>query len=223
MDLSNFNKTPIITLTRLPTPVPAGEAELRGRKSTDGILVEECVGEKPAEVVAEFVRPYSNIEVDSESSESVSSVRSRMFWRRYSRSKDSRALTTDTNEPAPKTVTTDGRGRGRPPSIGKYVGLKKAQKELDARRREQARRRMEEETEGQRKKEKPPVAPKPMDVGEDRVISKEDLLHCGQVVRQIVRKSVNLKGTSQKALNYVTDTIKQYVVQPESARADGTP
>ncbi|XP_037300865.1 translation initiation factor IF-2 [Manduca sexta] len=115
-------------------------------------------------------------DVDSESSGSVSSVRSRRLWRRHSRSIDSVSLhfTSDTDEPAPKTLATDGRGRGAS-SLGRA------------------------------------------DADEDRPVLKEDLRECGQIVRAIVRKSGNLKGTSQKALNRVINLIIRYVEQPESA------
>ncbi|XP_037302465.1 caskin-1-like, partial [Manduca sexta] len=59
--------------------------------------------------------------------------------------------------------------------------------------------------------------PRISDTEEDRPVLKEDLRKCTQVVRNVVRKSGNLKGTSQKALNWVTDKIVKYVEQPESA------
>ncbi|XP_037301084.1 serine/arginine repetitive matrix protein 1-like [Manduca sexta] len=162
--------------------VPAGEAEVGGCKPNDVDEVQESAAERPMEVAAEFTRPFDSFGIDSESSESMSSVRSKKFWRRHSRSKESEiCLTSETDEPAPKAVTTDGRGRGRPPSTGHYAGLKKAQKELDARRREQSRQRMEKELEDQLRQEKRPVTSKRMDIEEPRVISKEDLLHCGHM------------------------------------------
>ncbi|XP_037303159.1 serine/arginine repetitive matrix protein 1-like, partial [Manduca sexta] len=189
MDNSIF-KTPKILLTRLPTPVPAGEAEVGGCKPNDGDVVQEISGEKPMEGVA---RSSVATEVDSDSSGSVSSVRSRRLWRRHSRSIDSCSLnfTSDTDEPAPKTQATDGRGRGRPPSVGKYVGLRQAQRERDRLKREEIRTK---------------TSPS----------QKEDLEKCGHIVRAIVRKSGNLKGTSQKALNWVTSKITRYITQPES-------
>ncbi|XP_037302362.1 serine/arginine repetitive matrix protein 1-like [Manduca sexta] len=60
-------------------------------------------------------------------------------------------------------------------------------------------------------------SPRISDTEEDRPVLKEDLRKCTQVVRNVVRKSGNLKGTSQKALNWVTDKIVKYVEQPESA------
>ncbi|KAG6463650.1 hypothetical protein O3G_MSEX013993 [Manduca sexta] len=221
MDSVNFKK-PQINLTRLPTPVPSGEAEVGRRKPNDGDVVEEFRGEKPMEGVA---RTPGATEVDSDSSGSVSSVRSRRLWRRHSRSIDSCSLnfTSDTDEPAPKTQTTAGRGRERPPSVGKYVGLKQAQRERDKLKREEARLKAEKELEDRLKFVRSPM-PRRVDIDEDRPVTKEDLEQCGNVVHAIALKSGNLKGTSQKALNWVTNKITQYIAQPESeiiARLEG--
>ncbi|XP_037303033.1 serine/arginine repetitive matrix protein 1-like [Manduca sexta] len=89
--------------------------------------------------------------------------------------------------------------RGRPPSVGKYVGLKKAQLERDRLQREAARKDAEKELEDQLQFIKSPVPPRVSDTEEDRPVLKEDL------------------RTSQKALNWVTDKIVKYVEQPESA------
>ncbi|XP_030039412.2 serine/arginine repetitive matrix protein 1-like, partial [Manduca sexta] len=171
----------------------------------------------PMEVAAEFARPLS---LDTDSSESGSTVRSKKLWRRKSQTRSSfsqLSLTSDTDEPAPKTQAIDGRMRGRPPSVGKYVGLKKAQLERDRLQREAARKDAEKELEDQLQFIKSPVPPRISDTEEDRPVLKEDLRKCTQVVRNVVRKSGNLKGTSQKALNWVTDKIVKYVEQPESA------
>ncbi|XP_037301097.1 serine/arginine repetitive matrix protein 1-like [Manduca sexta] len=201
----------------LPTPVPSGEAVVGGRKPNDVDDVEGSVAERPMEGVA-GTSGATITDVDSESSGSVSSVRSRRLWRRHSRSIDSVSLhfTSDTDEPAPKTLATDGRGRGRPPSVGKYAGLKKAQKERDRLKREEARRKATEELDERLRHVKSPLPPR-ADADEDRPVLKEDLRECGQIVRAIVRKSGNLKGTSQKALNRVINLIIRYVEQPESA------
>ncbi|XP_037293828.1 serine/arginine repetitive matrix protein 1-like [Manduca sexta] len=213
MDDSLF-KQPTTPLTRLPTPVPSGEAEFVGRKPADGNAVQERKGAKPIEVV---VRTARAAEEDSESSGSVSSLRSRRLWRRHSRSIDSLTLnTSDTDEPAPKALTVDGRGRGRSPFAGKYVGLKKAQKERDRLKREEARQKTEEEIEERLRFVKSPMPPKD-NSDEDRPVLMEDLKECGQIVRGIIRKSGNRKGTSQKALNRVINIITRYVEQPESA------
>ncbi|XP_037292475.1 serine/arginine repetitive matrix protein 1-like [Manduca sexta] len=213
MDDSLF-KQPTTPLTRLPTPVPSGEAEFDGRKPADDNAVQERKGAKPIEVV---VRTARAAEEDSESSGSVSSLRSRRLWRRHSRSIDSLTLnTSDTDEPAPKALTVDGRGRGRPPFAGKYVGLKKAQKERDRLKREEARQKTEEEIEERLRFVKSPMPPKD-NSDEDRPVLMEDLKECGQIVRGIIRKSGNRKGTSQKALNRVINIITRYVEQPESA------
>ncbi|XP_030023098.2 uncharacterized protein LOC115442232 [Manduca sexta] len=210
MDESLFKK-PTTPLTRLPTPVPSGEAEFDGRKPADGDAVQERKGVKPIEVVARTARAA---EEDSESSGSVSSLRSRRLWRRHSRSIDSLTLTTsDSDEPAPKALTVDGRGRGRPLSAGKYVGLKKAQKERDRLKREEARQKTEEIEERLRFIK----SPRKDNLDEDRPVLKEDLKECGQIVRAIVRKSGNRKGASQKALNRVINIVARYVEQPESA------
>ncbi|XP_037302641.1 GATA type zinc finger protein asd-4-like, partial [Manduca sexta] len=171
----------------------------------------------PMEVAAEFARPLS---LDTDSSESGSTVRSKKLWRRKSQTRSSfsqLSLTSDTDEPAPKSQAIDGRMRGRPPSVGKYVGLKKAQLERDRLQREAARKDAEKELEDQLQFIKSPVPPRVSDTEEDRPILKEDLRKYTQVVRNVVRKSGNLKGTSQKALNWVTDKIVKYVEQPESA------
>ncbi|XP_037298318.1 eukaryotic translation initiation factor 3 subunit A-like [Manduca sexta] len=215
MECSNFKK-PLHTLTRLPTPVPSGEAEFDGRKPGDGEVLQEAKGAQRKEVVADEIGPI-HIDIDSESSGSVSSVRSGRLWKRQSRSKNSLSLcTSDTDEPVPKAQTTDGRGRGRPPTVGKYVGLKNAQRERDRLKREEARQKAEEELENRLKFVKSPMPPR-LDEEEDRPVTKEDLKQCEHVMRSIVCKSGNRKGTSQKALNWVTNKITQYIQQPESA------
>ncbi|XP_037300076.1 transcriptional regulatory protein AlgP-like [Manduca sexta] len=215
MECSNFKK-PLHTLTRLPTPVPSGEAEFDGRKPGDGEVLQEAKGAQRKEAVADEIGPI-HIDIDSESSGSVSSVRSGRLWRRQSRSKNSLSLcTSDTDEPVPKAQTTDGRGRGRPPTVGKYVGLKNAQRERDRLKREEARQKAEEELENRLKFVKSPMPPR-LDEEEDRPVTKEDLKQCEHVMRSIVCKTGNRKGTSQKALNWVTNKITQYIQQPESA------
>ncbi|XP_037298430.1 protein MLP1 homolog, partial [Manduca sexta] len=168
------------------------------------------------EVATEFVRPPS---LDSDSSGSGSTVRSKKLWRRNSRSRHSLSqFTSDTDEPAPKSQTTDSRGRGRPPSVGKYVGLRKAQLERDKLQREEAKKRADKELEDRLHFVKSPILPKASETeDEDRPVLREDLRQCVQVVRTTVRKSGNLKGTSQKALNWVTNKIARFVDQPESA------
>ncbi|XP_037301573.1 hepatoma-derived growth factor-related protein 2-like [Manduca sexta] len=203
----------------LPSPVPesgAEEAEFGGRKPADGEVEKENTGAKPMEVATEFVRPPS---LDSDSSGSGSTVRSKKLWRRNSRSRHSLSqFTSDTDEPAPKSQTTDSRGRGRPPSVGKYVGLRKAQLERDKLQREEAKKRADKELEDRLHFVKSPILPKASETeDEDRPVLREDLRQCVQVVRTTVRKSGNLKGTSQKALNWVTNKIARYVDQPESA------
>ncbi|XP_037300866.1 actin cytoskeleton-regulatory complex protein PAN1-like [Manduca sexta] len=154
---------------------------------------------------------------DSDSSGSGSTVRSKKLWRRNSRSRHSLSqFTSDTDEPAPKTQAIDGRMRGRPPSVGKYVGLRKAQLERDKLQREEAKKKADKELEDRLHFVKSPILPKE-DTEEDRPVLREDLRQCVQVVRTTVRKSGNLKGTSQKALNWVTNKIARYVDQPESA------
>ncbi|XP_037302907.1 protein MLP1 homolog, partial [Manduca sexta] len=204
---------------RLPSPAPesgVGEAEFGGRKPADVDVEKENTGAKPMEVATEFVRPLS---LDSDSSGSGSTVRSRKLWRRNSRSRHSLSqLTSDTDEPAPKSQATDSRGRGRPPSVGKYVGLRKAQLERDKLQREEAKKKADKELEERLHFVKSPVHPRVSDTEEeDRPVLREDLRQCVQVVRTTVRKSGNLKGTSQKALNWVTNKIAKYVDQPESA------
>ncbi|XP_037301686.1 MAP7 domain-containing protein 1-like [Manduca sexta] len=219
MELINFKK-PQILLTRLPTPVPTGEAEVGGRKPNDGDEVEKSMGDRPMVVEAGTSSRPEELEMDSESSLSVSSVRSRRLWRRHSQSIDNCSLrSSDTDEPPPKAPTTDGRGRGRStptPTTGKYVGIKKAQQERDRLKREEARKRAEEELEERLRYVKSPLPPK-TDTDDDLPVLKEDLIQCGQIVRATVRKSGNLKGTSQKALNRVINIITRYVQQPESA------
>ncbi|KAG6450686.1 hypothetical protein O3G_MSEX006724 [Manduca sexta] len=140
-----------------------------------------------------------------------------MLWRRHSRSKNCLSLcTSDTDELVPKAQTTDGRGRGRPPTVGKYVGLKHAQRERDRLKCEEARQKAEEELEDRLKFVKSPMPPR-LDEEEDRPVTKEDLKQCEHVMRSIVHKSGNRKGTSQTALNWVTNKITQYIQQPESA------
>ncbi|XP_037292465.1 nucleolar and coiled-body phosphoprotein 1-like [Manduca sexta] len=185
---------------RNPLPPPAvdsvvGEAEIGERKpNQEG--KKECMGVKPMELEDEFAHPR---DIDSESSGSVASVRSQRLWRRHARSKDScSVLTSETDEPAPKAVTTDGRGRGRPPSTGKYVGLRKAQMERDKLKREEARQKAEEELEERLRFVKSPMPPKAADLDEDRPILKEDLRQCSQKVRSVLRKSGNLKSTSRQ-------------------------
>ncbi|XP_037299645.1 translation initiation factor IF-2-like [Manduca sexta] len=217
--LSQNLKNPIILLTKLPSPAPesgVGEAEFGGRKPADGEVQKEKSGEKPMEVADEFVRPLS---LDSDSSGSGSTVRSKKLWRRNSRSRHSLSqFTSDTDEPTPKSQTTDSRGRGRPPSVGKYVGLRKAQLERDRLQREEAKKKAEKELEDRLHFVKSPVLPRVSDTEEeDKPVLREDLRKCVQVVRTTVRKSGNLKGTSQKALNWVTNKIARYVDQPESA------
>ncbi|XP_037303253.1 tropomyosin-1, isoforms 33/34-like, partial [Manduca sexta] len=217
--LSQNLKNPIILLTKLPSPAPesgVGEAEFGGRKPADVDVEKENTGAKPMEVATEFVRPLS---LDSDSSGSGSTVRSRKLWRRNSRSRHSLSqLTSDTDEPAPKSQATDSRGRGRPPSVGKYVGLRKAQLERDKLQREEAKKKADKELEERLHFVKSPVHPRVSDTEEeDRPVLREDLRQCVQVVRTTVRKSGNLKGTSQKALNWVTNKIAKYVDQPESA------
>ncbi|XP_037298308.1 uncharacterized protein LOC119190449 [Manduca sexta] len=56
----------------------------------------------------------------------------------------------------------------------------------------------------------------PIELDGPRVILREDLTHCSKIVRLIMRKSGNLKGTSQKALNSVAETITEYVNQPQA-------
>ncbi|XP_037303208.1 translation initiation factor IF-2-like, partial [Manduca sexta] len=109
------------------------------------------MGDRPMVVEAGTSSRPEELEMDSESSLSVSSVRSRRLWRRHSQSIDNCSLrSSDTDEPPPKAPTTDGRGRGRStptPTTGKYVGIKKAQQERDRLKREEARKRAEEELE----------------------------------------------------------------------------
>ncbi|XP_037301982.1 proteoglycan 4-like [Manduca sexta] len=201
----------------LPSPVSSGEAVVEGCKPNDDDVVKETTGAMPMEVAAEFARPLS---LDTDSTESGSTVRSKKLWRRKSHTRSSfsqLSLTSDTDEPAPKTQAIDGRVRGRPPSVGKYVGLKKAQLERDKLQREAARKSAEKELEDRLQFVKSPIPPRMSDTEEDRPVLKEDLRQCTRVVRTIVRKSGNLKGTSQKALNWVTDKILKYVEQPESA------
>ncbi|XP_037302720.1 translation initiation factor IF-2-like [Manduca sexta] len=83
-------------------------------------------------------------------------------------------------------------------------------------KREEARKRAEEELEERLRYVKSPLPPR-TDTDDDLPVLKEDLIQCGQIVRAIVRKSGNLKGTSQKALNRVINLITRYVQQPESA------
>ncbi|XP_037303252.1 uncharacterized protein LOC119193730 [Manduca sexta] len=142
--------------------------------------VQESAAERPMEVAAEFTRPFDSFGIDSESSESMSSVRSKKFWRRHSPKESEICLTSETDEPAPKAVTTDGRGRGRPPSTGHYAGLKRPKR---ARRSKAGAipSKNGERTRGSTSTRKRPVTSKRMDIEEPRVISKEDLLHCGHM------------------------------------------
>ncbi|XP_037302570.1 transcriptional regulatory protein AlgP-like [Manduca sexta] len=75
---------------------------------------------------------------------------------------------------------------------------------LDARRREQSRQRMEKELEDQLRQEKRPVTSKRMDIEEPRVISKEDLLHCGHMVRHIV-PGIRVDGTLERRAREVEE------------------
>ncbi|XP_037302384.1 cortactin-binding protein 2-like [Manduca sexta] len=142
------------------------KAVVEGCKPNDEDVAKEITGAMPMEVAAEFARPLS---LDTDSSESGSTVRSKKLWRRKSL------------------------------------------------QREAARKDAEKELEDQLQFIKSPVPPRTSDTEEDRPVLKEDLRKCTQVVRNVVRKSGNLKGTSQKALNWVTDKIVKYVEQPESA------
>ncbi|XP_037301085.1 nucleolar and coiled-body phosphoprotein 1-like [Manduca sexta] len=202
LDISRLK--PKFTATGAPMFVPCVKAEVGGRKPNDGDEVEKSMGDRPMVVEAGTSSRPEELEMDSESSLSVSSVRSRRLWRRHSQSIDNCSLlSSDTDEPPPKAPTTDGRGRGRStpaPTTGKYVGIKKAQQERDRLKREEARKRAEEELEERLRYVKSPLPPK-TDTDDDLPVLKEDLIQCGQIVRAIVRKSGNLKGTSQKALN----------------------
>ncbi|XP_037302130.1 serine/arginine repetitive matrix protein 1-like [Manduca sexta] len=159
-----------LDITRLRPKFAATGAPMRrsaGANLNDGDVVQEISGEKPMEGVA---RSSVATEVDSDSSGSVSSVRSRRLWRRHSRSIDSWSLnlTSDTDEPVPKAQTTDGRGRGRPPTT------------------------------------KPPRHERGFE--EVRACGAG---HCPQIGQS--------EGNVQKALNWVTNTITQYIEQPQSA------
>ncbi|XP_037301490.1 uncharacterized protein LOC119191721 [Manduca sexta] len=217
MDLLNLKKktTNKKTLTRLPTPVPAGEAEIEGRKPDD---VGIAKGEKPNEVVADFIRPLEMV-VDSESSESVSSVRSKRFWKRTTRSKGSLCslFTSDTDEPAPKSQAIDGRGRGGPPAANNYSGLRRAQKERDMQKREEARLKAEKELAVQFGSVKSPATNKAVKTSELDVVLRDDIRKCGEIVRSVLKKPGHSKGASQQALNHVMDVIAQYVSQPENS------
>ncbi|XP_037302576.1 serine/arginine repetitive matrix protein 1-like [Manduca sexta] len=156
------------------------EAEVGGRKPNDGDEVEKSMGDGLMVVEAGTSSRPEELEMDSESSLSVSSVRSRRLWRRHSQSIDNCSLlSSDTDEPPPKAPTTDGRGRGRStpaPTTEKYVGIKKAQQERDRLKREEARKRAEEELEERLRYVKSPLPPR-TDTDDDLPVLKEDLIH----------------------------------------------
>ncbi|XP_037297383.1 microtubule-associated protein futsch-like [Manduca sexta] len=183
MEPKNQTKQSNILLMKLPRPASdsgVGEAEVIGRKADHIDVMQESVSLKPTVMEAEFARPL-DIPIDSESSESCSSMRSKRFWRRHSQRIESNCslLTSDTDEPASKAQATDGRGRGRPPSVGKYVGLKKAQMERDKLKREETRQKAEKKLAGKLRSGKSPASSKAVEVIE------------------------NFKGTSQK--DHVTE------------------
>ncbi|XP_037301658.1 MAP7 domain-containing protein 1-like, partial [Manduca sexta] len=176
-------------------------AEVGGRKPNDGDEVEKSMGDRPMVVEAGTSSRPEELEMDSESSLSVSSVRSRRLWRRHSQSIDNCSLrSSDTDEPPPKAPTTDGRGRGRStptPTTGKYVGIKKAQQE-----RGQAE-------EGRGAKEGRRGAGRAAALRGPNPVRANCAGNCEKV-----RKS---KGHVTKALNRVINIITRYVQQPESA------
>ncbi|XP_037296427.1 proteoglycan 4-like [Manduca sexta] len=184
--MDSIFKTPKILLTRLPTPVPAGEAEVGGCKPNDGDVVQEIPGEKPMEGVA---RSSVATEVDSDSTTPTS---------RCPRRRPPTAEGEDVLPPSENTSASDRRSA----SVTGSSARKHAKK-------------AEEALEDRLKFVKSPVPPR-VDTDEDQPVTKEDLEKCGHVVRAIVRKSGNLKGTSQKALNWVTNKITRYITQPES-------
>ncbi|XP_037302290.1 serine/arginine repetitive matrix protein 1-like, partial [Manduca sexta] len=183
----------------LPPSVSSGEAVVEGCKPNDEDVAKEITGAMPMEVAAEFARPLS---LDTDSSESGSTVRSKKLWRRKSQTRSSfsqLSLTSDTDEPAPKTQAIDGRMRGRPPSVGKYVGLKKAQLERDRLQREAGAERRREGAGG-------PAAIY-------QVAGPPEY----QTPKRTVQYSRKTSALPRKALNWVTDKIVKYVEQPESA------
>lgn len=111
-----------------------------------------------------------------------------------------------------------GRGRGRPPTTGKYVGLGKAQAELNALRqealREEARQNAEKEVSSKvaylktTRKVAPPTPVENSGLASDMV---KQVTDAADVILTVATKSGNLKGTFTKALKDSTASIKAAV------------
>ncbi|XP_037301649.1 eukaryotic translation initiation factor 3 subunit A-like [Manduca sexta] len=180
-------------------PGSVWEAEFVGRKPADGNAVQERKGAKPIEVV---VRTARAAEEDSESSGSVSSLRSRRLWRRHSRSIDSLTLnTSDTDEPAPKALT--------------------AQKERDRLKREEARQKTEEEIEERLRFVKSPMPPKD-NSDEDRPVLMEDLKECGQIALNRVINIITRYVEQPESAAIARLKVERQKAQEDSARLEAS-
>ncbi|XP_037295822.1 uncharacterized protein LOC115451705 [Manduca sexta] len=212
---TNILKTPTTKLTRLPTPVPdpgAEGAEAEGSNPDDGKMVGgERVGEvggaQPREVTVgdvEFAVPTSVVE--PETSGVNTRRRSERLWAR-SRTSSVRSRS------HPSSDSECGTDTGPSSKTGK------ARRDLNTQRRQAQRMQLDEEVEERVQeylKTSVDHSIPTLELKEPRVILRQDLTHCGKIVKLIVRKSGNLKGTRQRALNSVVETITKYVNQPRA-------
>lgn len=122
---------------------------------------------------------------------------------------------TGTLTPKAKTSKSN-RGRGRPPTTGKYVGLAKAKEAVNAAKREEFLKDFSDETTEAVDKVRRTRATHPSKI--ENLLTgkisdqltwtlKSQVLECAEIIKSVSRKSGHLSGPFQKALNETSQFI----------------
>lgn len=162
----------------------------------------------------------SNIEDDSEE-HSAGSVSGKVVWKKRThketggdKEKMMGGSDASSDEASKPKIGTSARGRGRPPTTGKYVGLAKDKEDYRKKKEERELSAEEEITEKLvqvRKASSQLKASVRLAISEDQsVVDLSKLVEDNvDVIFNVATKSSNLKGTFQKALKEAATSIKE--------------